>query len=190
MNSNVTPEHGLREMDSQNRFRQMQIGKIFEGAGDNREGRVRTGTGAPRSSRMVHDAGGSRLQADIESQEHRESEQQEDDCGDRVHHALREFLRGNIAEQHRRHVGEQHADRGAGNDGHERVVVGRQCDRRDLRLVAHFDEKERDQRGAEDTNRVDFAEASSSLSGTSIHSAMAMNDRPSAQRMTSARARA
>ena len=32
MNSKVTPEHGLREMDSQNRFRQMQIGKIFEGA--------------------------------------------------------------------------------------------------------------------------------------------------------------
>ena len=55
-----------------------------------------------------------------------------------------------LAEQHDGHVGEQHAERGAEHDRDERRESRGQHDRRDLRLVAHFGEEERDDGDAED----------------------------------------
>ena len=50
----------------------------------------------------------------------------------------------------RRHVGEHHAEGRAQHDRHERLVARRQCDGRDLGLVADLGQEEREHCGAED----------------------------------------
>jgi hypothetical protein len=62
-----------------------------------------------------------------------------------VHDAHRHALRDAVAEQHRRHVGEQHPERGACHHTVEGVVARSECDGRDLRLVT--DLRQRDDAG-------------------------------------------
>ena len=66
------------------------------------------------------------------------------------------------------------------------LVVRRQHHGGDLRLVAHLGQEERDHRGAEhaQARRLVRTLSSSSLSGISIHTAMAMKEPPSTQRST------
>lgn len=74
--------------------------------------------------------------------------------------------------------------------GHQILVLGRQRDGCDLRLVAHLGEKESDDGGAEHAEPgelgivlVEF------LSGTSVQIAIAMKDTPSTQRRVPAPSR-
>ena len=47
------------------------------------------------------------------------------------------------------HVGDHHAQRGACHHCIKRIELSRECDRRNLRFVAHFGQKKRHYRGAE-----------------------------------------
>jgi len=61
----------------------------------------------------------------------------------------------------------------------------RQGHRGDVRLVAHFGEKEGDQGCAEHAESRSVASLSSSLSGVRVQMAIPMNDTPSTQRKAS-----
>ena len=89
--------------------------------------------------------------------------------------AIAEYERMKITERDRRG---NHAERGADNHGGEGVEARRQGHRRELGLVAHLDEEERDQRRDEGARP---REAPVGESGWSAHSPKAMNDSPTTQ---------
>jgi hypothetical protein len=63
--------------------------------------------------------------------------------GDHAHHLDGNPFRGAFGKQDSGHIDDHHAKRRAGDDGNQVVVFGRQRERDDLRLVAHFGQEER-----------------------------------------------
>ncbi len=84
-------------------------------------------------------------------EEHPENREQ-DRCA-QVNGLQRQAVCECLAEEDHRAVGEQHAASSAGDDGRQVRIGGRQCDRRDLRLVADLRNEEGDE-GSEQHPRI------------------------------------
>lgn len=81
-----------------------------------------------------------------------------------------------MAEKDGRDIGQHHAERGARGHRDHIVRARAQRDGRDLGLVAHLDQEERDQGGDESTKPGGLCSSSSSLSGIRVLAAIAMNE--------------
>ena len=82
------------------------------------------------------------------------AEDGEDDGGNAVHQLHRYLLGDLVAQEHRRDVRQHHAEGRAEHHLHDVAVARGQRDSRDLRLVAHFGQKERHDGGAEDAEAL------------------------------------
>ena len=85
-----------------------------------------------------------------DTRQRRGTERGKDSGRHAVDNLHRNLLRQLVADEHRRHVRDKHTERGADDDEQRRGVVRSQRDRRDLCLVAHLGEEERDERRTED----------------------------------------
>ena len=83
------------------------------------------------------------------ARQHEHAQHREHERRDAVHPRHRNMLHQPLPEDHERHVGEQHAQGGAGGDEPHRVVARGEHDGGDLCLIAHLGEEERHQRHAE-----------------------------------------
>ena len=81
------------------------------------------------------------------TQQGRDTQNQENGRSDPMNNGDRHPVGNAVTEDHRRHIGDHHAQRGASGDGDHVAVMRGQRDGGDLSLVADFHEKERHKRG-------------------------------------------
>ncbi len=88
-----------------------------------------------------------------------------------------------VADEHGRHVGQEHPQRGSDDHPNWVGIVSRHGHGGDLRLVAHLGEEEGNQRGPEDAEALrDLRLFFLDLVGNQVQMAMPMNEAPSTQR--------
>ena len=107
-----------------------------------------------------------------------------DDCGNSVHQFHWDFARQLVTHKHRRHIGNQHTQRGAQDNQQRRGIVCRQGHGGNLRLSPISARKKR-QGGTKTPIAQHSSFSSSILSGIMVQIAMPMKDSPSTQRKMS-----
>ena len=90
-----------------------------------------------------------RLPGSAPAQKRQNAEQRENGCRHEMHHPDWQEPGDSFAKPDRRGIGQHHAQRGARRDHRDSLILRAQGNRGDLGLVAHLDEKERNQRGQE-----------------------------------------